>query len=109
MLIDFSTLEEQKIPHFRNGEKVTTIRMFTDPLGKVMSGSLEPGASIGMHTHETSSEVIYILSGDGKVICDGETEIVHAGSCHFCPKGHTHSLINDSGADLTFFAVIPEQ
>ena len=52
MLIDFSTLEEQKIPHFRNGEKVTTIRMFTDPLGKVMSGSLEPGASIGMHTHE---------------------------------------------------------
>ena len=45
----------------------------------------------------------------GKVICDGETEIVHAGSCHFCPKGHTHSLINDSGADLAFFAVIPEQ
>ena len=96
MLIDFSTLEEMKIPHFRNGEKV-------------MSGSLEPGASIGMHTHETSSEIIYILSGDGKVVCDGETEVLHAGSCHFCPKGHTHSLINDSGADLTFFADIPEQ
>ena len=73
MLIDFSTLEEQKIPCFRGGEKVTTARMFVDPLVKIMSGHLEPGASIGMH------------------------------------KGHTHSLINDSDAGLTFLAVIPEQ
>lgn len=109
MLIDFSVLEEQKIPHFRGGEKVTTARMYTDPLGKIMSGSLEPGASIGMHTHETSSEVIYILSGNGKVIYDGETEVLHPGSCHYCPKGHTHSLINDSENDLVFFAVVPEQ
>ena len=29
--------------------------------------------------------------------------------CHYCPKGHTHSLINDSDAGLTFLAVIPEQ
>ena len=43
------------------------------------------------------------------MICDGETEILHTGSCHFCPKGHTHSLINDSNGDLAFFAVIPEQ
>ena len=24
------------------------------------------------------------------------------------PKGHTHSLINDGGEDLVFFAVVPE-
>lgn len=109
MLIDFSALEEQKIPQFRGGEKVTTARMFVHDLGKIMSGSLEPGASIGMHTHDTSSETIYILSGSGKVVYDGETERVQPGSCHYCPKGHTHSLINDSDADLTFLAVIPEQ
>ena len=109
MLIDFSTLEEQKIPCFRGGEEVTAARMFVDPLVKIMSGHLEPGASIGMHTHETNSEIIHVLSGDGKVICDGQTEVLPAGSCHYCPKGHTHSLINDSDAGLTFFAVIPEQ
>ena len=68
-----------------------------------------PGASIGLHTHETSSEVIYILEGEGKVLYDGAYEAVSAGSCHYCPKGHTHSLINDSEKDLYFLAVIPEQ
>ena len=109
MLIDFSTLEEQKIPHFRGGEKVTTARMFVDPLGKIMSGSLEPGASIGMHTHETSSEIIYILSGTGKILYDDGCETLGPGSCHYCPKGHAHSLINDSDGELEFFAVVPEQ
>ena len=109
MLIDFSAIEEQKIPHFRGGEKEANLRMHTDSLAKIMSGRLEPGASIGMHTHDTSCEVIYILSGSGKILYDGGAEPLHAGSCHYCPKGHTHSLINDSGADLTFFAVVPEQ
>ncbi len=27
----------------------------------------------------------------------------------YCPKGHPHSLVNDSDADLVFFAVVPEQ
>lgn len=82
--------------------------MFTDPLVKIMRGKLAPGASIGLHTHETNSEIIYVLEGNGKVLYDGEYETVGAGSCHYCPKGHEHSLINDSQADLIFFAVVPE-
>ncbi|MCI8552055.1 MAG: cupin domain-containing protein, partial [Lawsonibacter sp.] len=66
------------------------------------------GCTIGLHTHETNSEVICILSGMGKVLCDGEYEAVSAGSVHYCPKGHEHSLINDGQEDLTYFAVIPE-
>ena len=42
------------------------------------------------------------------VIYDGKEERVEAGLCHYCPQGHTHTLINDSDADLTFHAVIPE-
>ena len=45
----------------------------------------------------------------GKVLMDGEYERVEAGVCHYCPKGHTHSLINDSDSDLVFFAVVAEQ
>ena len=52
---------------------------------------------------------MYFLEGRGKVLlADGE-ERVAAGQCHYCPKGHTHSLVNDSDADLVFFAVVPEQ
>ena len=53
--------------------------------------------------------MIYILSGTGKVLCDGAYEPLAPGACHYCPKGHAHSLINDSDGDLTFFAVVPEQ
>ena len=109
MLIDFSAMEEQVIPGFLGGEGTFRTRMRVDELGKIMRAALEPGSSIGLHTHDTSSEIIYILAGKGKVLCDGEYEPLSAGSCHYCPKGHSHSLINDSDAMLEFFAVVPFQ
>ena len=92
----------------RGGEKDVTASMFVDDNNRIMYGKLEPGASIGMHTHETNSEIIYILSGKGKVLFEGEYELVSAGLCHYCPQGCSHSLINDSNDNLTFFAVVPE-
>jgi len=112
MLIEFDKMEPQIIPHMRGGEKEVQARMYTDPQNKIMRGRLLPGASIGMHTHETSSEIIYILSGKGKILYDGGCEPLEPGSCHYCPKGHAHSLINDSpegGEDLRFFAVVTKQ
>ena len=109
MLIDFDAMQVNVIPHMRGGEKEVAARMYSDDLGKIMRGRLIPGASIGLHTHETSSEILYVLSGTGKVLCDGVYEALSAGSCHYCPKGHTHSLINDSDGDLELFAVVPEQ
>ena len=109
MLIEFDNMEPQVIPQMRGGEKEARMRMHTDSLNKIMRGRLIPGASIGMHTHETSSETIYILSGTGKVLYEGQYEPLSAGSCHYCPKGRTHSLINDSAAPLEFLAVVPNQ
>lgn len=112
MQIIFDAMETTVIPHMRGGEKEVSAKMYTDAQCKIMRGTLIPGASIGLHTHDTSSEIIYILSGTGKVLCDGSYESLSAGSCHYCPKGHEHSLINDNGADgetLEFFAVVPEQ
>ena len=92
------------MPEFLGGEGVFHARMQLDGLNKIMRGMLEPGASIGLHTHETSSEIIYILSGEGKVLYDGDDFPLKAGDCHYCPKGHAHSLRN-----LEFFAVVPNQ
>ena len=112
MLIEFDKMEPQIIPHMRGGEKEVQARMYTDPQNKIMRGRLIPGASIGMHTHETSSEIIYVLSGKGKILYDGGCDPLEPGSCHYCPKGRAHSLMNDSpegGEDLRFFAVVAEQ
>ena len=108
MLIHFDAMEDTVIEHMRGGAGRVIARMHTDPNAKIMRGTLEPGCSIGLHTHETNSEVIYILSGTGKVLCDGTYEPLAAGSCHYCPQSHQHSLINDSDGLLTFFAVVPE-
>ena len=109
MLIDFAAMEENVLPHFKGGEKEIAARMHVDERNKIMRGRLIPGASIGLHTHDTGSEIIYILSGAGRVLYDGGVETVAAGQCHYCPKGHAHSLINDGPEDLLFFAVVPEQ
>ncbi len=109
MIIDLNTWEEQVIPNFRGGEKEITVRMFQDDLNKIAHGTLKPGATVGLHSHETSSEIIYILQGTGKALYDGAYFPVSAGVCHYCPKGHEHSLINDSEEDLIFIAVVPEQ
>lgn len=109
MNIDFSEMEFSVLPSFKGGEKELRAKMFFDGTNRLMQGRLIPGASIGMHTHSDSSEIIFITSGRGSVICDGEKSPVYAGICHYCPKGHAHSLINDSDADLEFLAVVPMQ
>ena len=108
MILDFSKIEETVKTQFYGGEKELRAHMNIDKNNKILLGTLEPGASIGLHTHETNSEIIYILSGKGKVLFEGEYELVSAGLCHYCPQGCSHSLINDSKDNLSFFAVVPE-
>ncbi|MBO4307935.1 MAG: cupin domain-containing protein [Bacteroidales bacterium] len=110
MIIDFSKLENNIVPHFKGGEGETETRMFSDGVNKIMQGTLKPGCTIGYHCHETSSEMIYILSGLARCLYDDGEESLVPGQCHYCPKGHSHSLINASVTEpLVYFAVVPEQ
>lgn len=108
MKIDFEKIQPQELANFKGGEKSFNVKMFVDENNKIMQGKLVPGASIGLHRHEGNSEIIFITKGEGKVLYNGEYEAVSAGSVHYCPMGQEHSLINDSGADLEFYAVVPE-
>lgn len=108
MKIDFSKIEEQVLPQFKGGNKEYIARMHTDEYSKIMYGKLEPGASIGLHSHDTNCEIIYILSGRADIIFDNTTESLCPGECHYCPKGHSHSMMNNGTIDLLFFAVVPE-
>lgn len=109
MVFDIKNEEPVVIPNFKGGEKFISAKMHYDGINRILHGSLIPGATIGVHTHETNSEIIYFLSGSGHVFFDDELLPVEAGQCHYCPKGHTHGLINDSDKELVFFAVVPNQ
>jgi mannose-6-phosphate isomerase-like protein (cupin superfamily) len=109
MIIPFNEIDAKVIPNFLGGEKEISLRMFKDECNKILIGTLPAGGSVGLHTHDTSSEIFYIIAGTGKVLYDGEYEPVSKGVCHYCPKGHAHSLINDGSSELVFFAMVPEQ
>lgn len=107
-MIDFNTMQEAALGGFKGGEGTFYARMIADENNRFIRGRLEPGASIGLHTHEGNSEIIYVLSGTGTAILDGTEETLTAGQAHYCPMGHTHTLLNRGTEDLIFFAVVPQ-
>jgi len=108
-MIRFSESDFKDIPNFKGGEGVFRAAIVSDEMNKILKAILPPASSVGLHTHDTSSEIIFILSGSGKTVCDGKTESVTAGDCLYCKKGSAHTLINDGEDDLIFYAVVPEQ
>lgn len=109
MRIDFEELPRFAMECYNGGEKITYTRMYNDELNSIMKVTLEPGASIGLHHHETSSEILFIISGKGRVVTNGETEELRAGICSYCPAGSEHTIINTGEDELILFTVIPEQ
>ena len=108
MKVEFGAMEETAIPGFKGGEGVTHARMFADGCNRIMRGRLEPGCSIGLHTHEGSSEIVYVLSGTRQGPVWRRRGAPGPGDCHYCPEGHAHSLVNDGTQTLEFFAVVPQ-
>ena len=107
MKIDFSAITEQCVAHVRGGEKELYKRAFSDGRIEIMLDRLACGASIGLHTHTGNCEIIYVLSGSGRCIDDGTEYPVTAGMCHYCPEGHTHSIINTGDTVLKLLGVLP--
>lgn len=107
MVIDFNGMTKEKLDHFKGGEKHVSAAMYADDNNRIMVGTLIPGASIGIHTHQGSSEAIYILKGTAKSIYDGKEEYISEGMCHYCQEGHEHCLINESNENVEYFAVVP--
>ena len=109
MIIDFEKIDTSVIQNFYGGEKDTVGHMFFDGLYRIAYTKLAPGASIGTHLHENGGEIVYVLNGTGRAVYDGGVEALRPGLCHYCPKGHSHGVINDGAEDLVFLSVVPRQ
>ena len=109
MILNFEDMVETANKEFKGGKLTFYNKVYNDGINKVMIGRLETGASIGLHTHYNESEMIYILEGEGTVIYDQDQLPLRPGICHYCPKGHDHSVINTGEETLRFFSVIATQ
>lgn len=76
MRIDFKEFKEVTIPHLNGGDGAVSAKMYMDPTGKIMVSRIPPRASIGPHRQRTSNDINYVISGQGKAICDGQEEIL---------------------------------
>jgi quercetin dioxygenase-like cupin family protein len=59
------------------------------------------------HSHPNGEEVIYIISGSGRVLVDGEVTTIRPGSVVLFPRGKVHMVHNTSGEEMKvvcFFA-----
>ena len=68
--------------------------------------TIEPGRTIGLHTHDTNAEVYYVLEGEMVVIQDGVTHTVKAGDVVFTADGHSHSVENRTDRPVKMLAII---
>lgn len=109
MIFDFEKMELTTIPKFKGGEKEISANMFRDNYGMFMRAVLKPGASIGYHKHENNGEIVYALSGKAKVLYNDGEEVLMPGRAHYCPKGNSHSIINEGSEDFVMFCVVPNQ
>lgn len=106
--ISFIQLPEAGIAQLNGGKGQVYAKMSVQQNGKIMLARIPAGASIGLHRHETSDDVNYVLSGAGKAVCDGIVETLTPGVCHLCHKGSSHSILNDGSEDLVLFTVVTE-
>lgn len=109
MLIDFDKAKEITLPGMNNGTGMMTAKMYMDEGGKIIPCSIHKGGSIGLHTHSTSDDINYVISGSGKAVCDGQEELLTAGCCHVCKKGSEHCIINTGDEDLILLTVVVER
>ena len=67
---------------------------------------IQPGNSSNPHAHDDKEEVVFFLSGKGRVSIDSEEINVGSGHCVLFPVGSVHAVINDEDSILRFIAVV---
>ncbi len=109
MIIDFNAMQEYTVVGMNGGMGEIATKMYVGRGGKIIPSRLAKGSSIGLHTHTTSDDINYVISGTGRAICDGEEELLSAGVCHVCKKGLSHSIVNTGDDDLILLTVVVER
>lgn len=68
--------------------------------------TLQPGDSIGWHSHVTNAEVYYVLAGELTVNDDGTEALLKVGDAVFTADGGAHSAENRTDQEVQLLAVI---
>ena len=111
MIIHRNEMKFENKERLRDGEGVVNITNLVDAdteknVRLLAEIRLEPGCSIGYHSHESETEYYIILSGTALVNDDGKEVEVTQGASIITGNGASHSIKNIGSVPLVFHAII---
>lgn len=68
--------------------------------------TLDPGCTIGEHSHMPDAEFCWLLEGELVIADGGEEHIVHPGDAWMCGDGASHYTKNCSDKKAVFLAIV---
>ena len=68
--------------------------------------TINPGDSIGLHSHDNEEEIFYVISGKGEVNDDGVIDKLNPGDVLLTGDGAKHSVKNIGDEALEMIAII---
>jgi len=106
MVLNVSEISGVKVPV--PNERVLKVLMCPE-LGNVegltiLVSIIMPGSTTGLHTHDVD-EYMYVVTGRGESIAEGESSPVESDSVIFAPKGVEHEVRSTSEETLKLFCV----
>ncbi|MDO9415545.1 cupin domain-containing protein [Pararhizobium sp.] len=72
-----------------------------DPFG-FGTQSMPPGGYVREHSHEKNEEVIFVVSGRGRAVIDGEDHPMVPGAAFFIGVNRRHMFINEGSEDMSW-------
>lgn len=68
--------------------------------------TVAPSSYVREHAHDRNEELIYVLSGIGRAVVDGESLPMRPGSTFYLGKNRRHMFVNESDEELRWVWLI---
>jgi quercetin dioxygenase-like cupin family protein len=95
-------LQQNPIPA---GKRFQIINVARDDAATYNIVRLLEGGAVKPHIHETHTEFVYVIKGNGRLLVNEKEVPVGPGSVHFNPIGETHGLKNVDKAELVILSI----
>lgn len=79
--------------------------IFTGRLSQIALMSIPPGGDIGFEKHEHVEQLLFVQSGKGRMVIDGQTHEIGPGDVVVATPGVGHDIVNTGNEPLQIFTV----
>ena len=99
--VGLNSLSPEPLSHDADSAKQVVFRNGTIPhLTQLAQARIPPGARLTPHAHRDMHEIFIVLSGHGRLHCDGSTYTISPGACIQIAPGEVHAFENDDDGEL---------